>query len=155
MRMWKKKRKRRRNELEDFEPLTLSQETRKKYLNKRRKLPVFDDVSILNTQLESEKISDPSLVVHQMIEDMTTLPFISGSLKEAAHDVPPVDAHPSFNKLKFKLKRDSDGKVYAKKIDDVPCSEDKGTVNAVEVPHQKVINVAKDKTVQVTKKGSA
>ncbi|GKB08870.1 hypothetical protein Tco_0837182 [Tanacetum coccineum] len=105
-----------RNELEDFEPLTLSQETRKKYLNKRRKLPVFDDVSILNTQLESEKITDPSLVVHQMIKDMTKLPFISGSLKEAAHDVPP------------------------------------GTVNAVEVPHQKVINVAKDKTVQVTKK---
>ncbi|GKD04192.1 hypothetical protein Tco_1179166, partial [Tanacetum coccineum] len=56
------------------------------------------------------------MVVHQMIKDMTKLPFISGSLKEAAHDVPP------------------------------------GTVNAVEVPHQKVINVAKDKTVQVTKK---
>ncbi|GJV98889.1 hypothetical protein Tco_1554141 [Tanacetum coccineum] len=103
-------------------------------------------------KLESKKISDPSLVVHQMIEDMTKLPFISGSLKEAAHDVPPVDARPSFNKLKFKLKRDSDGKVYSKKIDDVPCSEDKGTVNAVEVPHQKVINVAKDKTVQVIKK---
>ncbi|GKB31425.1 hypothetical protein Tco_0870826, partial [Tanacetum coccineum] len=70
---------------------------------------------------EKKKISDPSLVVHQMIEDMTKLPFISGSLKEVAHDVPPVDAH-------------------------------KGTFNAVEVPHQKVINVAKDKTVQVIKK---
>ncbi|GKB98136.1 hypothetical protein Tco_0984273 [Tanacetum coccineum] len=113
-----------RNELEDFEPLTLSQETGKKYSNKRRKLPVFDDVSILNTQLESKKISDPSLVVHQMIEDMTKLPFISGALKEAAHD----------------------------KIDDVPCSEENGSVIAVEVPHQKVINAAKDKTVQVTKK---
>ncbi|GJR08868.1 hypothetical protein Tco_0791520 [Tanacetum coccineum] len=47
-----------RNELEDFEPLTLSLENGKKYSNKRRKLPVFDDISILNTQLESEKISD-------------------------------------------------------------------------------------------------
>ncbi|GKG06771.1 hypothetical protein Tco_0329740, partial [Tanacetum coccineum] len=56
-----------RNELEDFEPLTLSRETGKKYSNKRRKVLVFDDVSILNTQLESEKIRDPSLVVHQMI----------------------------------------------------------------------------------------
>ncbi|GJR20031.1 hypothetical protein Tco_0968558 [Tanacetum coccineum] len=120
-----------RNELEDFEPLTLSQENGKKYSNNRRKLPVFDDVSILNTRLESKKISDPSLFVHQMIEDMTKLPLISGALKEADT---------------------IDGKVYAKKIDDVPCSEDKGTVNAVEVPHQKVINVAKDKTVQVTKK---
>ncbi|GKC64396.1 hypothetical protein Tco_1096994, partial [Tanacetum coccineum] len=98
----------------------------KKYSNKRRKLPVFDDVSILNTQLESEKIT--------------------------AHDVPPVEARPSFNKLMFKLKRDSDGKVYAKKINDVPCSEDKGSINSVEVPYQKVINVAKDKTVHLKKK---
>ncbi|GJW63374.1 hypothetical protein Tco_0115258 [Tanacetum coccineum] len=70
-------------------------------------------------------------------------------LKEAAHDVPPVDARSSFNILKFKLNRDSDGKVFVKKIDDVPYSEDKRTVNAMEVLHQKVINFAKDKTVQV------
>nr|GFB69144.1 hypothetical protein [Tanacetum cinerariifolium] len=56
------------------------------------------------TQLESEKISDPSLVVHQMIKDMTKLPLISRALKEATHDVLPVDARLSFNKLKFKLK---------------------------------------------------
>ncbi|GJU22507.1 hypothetical protein Tco_1155849 [Tanacetum coccineum] len=51
-------------------------------------------------KLESEKISDPSLGVHQVIEDMTKFPFISRALKEAAHDVPPVDERPSFNKLK-------------------------------------------------------
>ncbi|GKC08762.1 hypothetical protein Tco_1000372 [Tanacetum coccineum] len=120
----------------------------KKYSNKRGKLQVFDDVSILNTQLESKNIHDPRLVVHEMIEDMTKLPLIFGALKKVAHDVPPVDARPSFNKLKFKLKRDSDGTIYAKKIDDVPCSVEKGSVNAVEVPDQKVINAAKDKTVQ-------
>ncbi|GKB52007.1 hypothetical protein Tco_0902760, partial [Tanacetum coccineum] len=133
-----------RNELEDFEPLTLSLENGKKYSNKRRKLPVFDDVSILNTQLESEKISDGK-VYAKKIDDV---PY----LKEDAHDVPPVDARSSFNILKFKLNRDSDGKVYVKKIDDVPYSEDKRTVNVVEVLHQKVINFAKDKTVQVPKK---
>ncbi|GJW19136.1 hypothetical protein Tco_0026572 [Tanacetum coccineum] len=141
-----------RNELEDFEPLTLSQETGKKYSNKRRKLPVFDDISILNTQLESEKIHDASLVVHQMIEDITKLPLISRALKEAVQDVTPVDARPSFNKIKIKLERDSDGKVHAKKIDDVPCSVEKGNVNAVKVANHKVINAAKDKTVQVAKK---
>nr|GEV34174.1 ulp1 protease family, C-terminal catalytic domain-containing protein [Tanacetum cinerariifolium] len=94
--------------------------------------------------LESKKIHDPSLVVHQMIEDMTKLPLISRALKEAAHD-----ARPSFNKLMFKLKRDSDGTVHVKKIDDVPGSLEKGSVKAVEVPDQKVINAAKDKTVQI------
>ncbi|GJW70311.1 hypothetical protein Tco_0127228 [Tanacetum coccineum] len=103
------------------------------------------------TQLESEKIRDPSLVVHQMIEYMTKLPLISRALKEVAHDVPPIETRPYFNKLKFKLTRDSDGIVHAKKIDDVRCSVEKGSVNAVEVPDQKVINAAKDKTVQVTK----
>ncbi|GJU21691.1 hypothetical protein Tco_1155033 [Tanacetum coccineum] len=139
-----------RNKLEDFEPLMLSQETEKIYSNQRRKLPVFDDVSILNTQLESEKIHDPSLVVHQMIEDITKLPLISGALKEAVHDVPPVDVRPSFNKIKFKLERDSDGKVHAKKIDDVPCSVEKGNVNAIEVPHDKVVVTAKKKDVAMT-----
>ncbi|GKE44973.1 hypothetical protein Tco_1472257 [Tanacetum coccineum] len=62
-----------------------------------------------------------------MIEDMTKLPLISGALKETAHDVPPVDARPSFNKLKSKL-------MLPKKV-----------VNAVEVPAQKVVNAAKDK----------
>nr|GEX52087.1 hypothetical protein [Tanacetum cinerariifolium] len=50
------------------------------------------------------------------------------------------------------LKRDSDGTVHTKKIDDVPCVAKKVSVNAVEVHAQKVINAAKDKTVQVTKK---
>ncbi|GKD92501.1 hypothetical protein Tco_1372338, partial [Tanacetum coccineum] len=126
--------------------------TGKKYSNKRRKVPVFDDVSILNTQLESEKIRDPSLVVHQMIEDVTKLPFISGALKEADHDVPPVDARLSFNIIKFKLNRDRDGTVHVKKIDDVPCATEKGSVNVVEVPTQKVVNATKDKTIEVTKK---
>ncbi|GKE44024.1 hypothetical protein Tco_1471308, partial [Tanacetum coccineum] len=114
-----------RNELEDFEPLTLSQETGKKYSNKRRKIPVFDDVSILNT-----------LKRYMMQAWFVTL----------------VDARPSFNKIKIKLERDSDGKVHAKKIDDVPCSVENGNVNAVKVANHKVINAAKDKTVQVTKK---
>nr|GEU93246.1 ulp1 protease family, C-terminal catalytic domain-containing protein [Tanacetum cinerariifolium] len=59
-----------------------------------------------------------------MIEDMTKLPLIFGALKEAAHD----------------------------KINDVPCFVEKGSVNALEAPHQKVINAAKDKTIQVIKK---
>ncbi|GJW04617.1 hypothetical protein Tco_1563473 [Tanacetum coccineum] len=80
-----------------------------------------------------------------MIKDMTKLPLISGALKEAAHDVPPVDARPSFNKLKFNLKRDSDGTAHAKNIDDVSCAAENGSVNAVEVPAQKVVNAAKDK----------
>nr|GEW17794.1 ulp1 protease family, C-terminal catalytic domain-containing protein [Tanacetum cinerariifolium] len=123
-----------------------------KIFKRRRRLQVFDDVSILNTQLESKKIHDPSLVVHQMIEDMTKLPLIFGALKEAAHDVPSIDARPSFNKLMFKLKRDSDGTVHVKKINDVPGSLEKGSVKAVEVPYQKVINAGKDKTVKVIKK---
>nr|GEZ08021.1 hypothetical protein [Tanacetum cinerariifolium] len=70
-------------------------------------------------KLESEKIRDPSLVVHYMIKDMKRLPLISGALKEAAHDVPPVDARKC-------------------KCGGSTCSE--------------VINAAKDKIVQVTKK---
>ncbi|GJU57277.1 hypothetical protein Tco_1235043, partial [Tanacetum coccineum] len=42
--------------------------------------------------------------------------------------------------------------IHAKNMDDVSCSVEKGSVNAVEVPAQKVVNVVKDKTVQVTKK---
>ncbi|GJY85503.1 hypothetical protein Tco_0499529 [Tanacetum coccineum] len=110
-------------------------------------------------KLESKKISDPSLVVHQMIEDMTKLPLISRALKEVAHGVPPVEARPSFNKLMFKLKQDSDGKVYAKKIDDVPCSEDKGFVNSVEINAKvavkrsaKAVDVPPDKVIDAAKK---
>ncbi|GJS80759.1 hypothetical protein Tco_0730640 [Tanacetum coccineum] len=115
---------------------------------------VIDEANVAGASnaLESEKIRDPSLVVHQMIEDVTKLPFISGALKEADHDVPPVDARPSFNIIKFKLNRDRDGTVHVKKIDDVPCAAEKGSVNVVEVPAQKVVNAAKDKTVEVTKK---
>ncbi|GKE58357.1 hypothetical protein Tco_1497542, partial [Tanacetum coccineum] len=110
---------------------------------------IIDEVNVpgASNALESEKISDPSLVVHQMIEDMTKLPFIS------------VEARPSFNKLMFKLKRDSDGKVYANKIDDVPCSEDKGSVNSVEINAKvmvkrsaKAVDVPLDKVVDAAKK---
>nr|GEZ43704.1 hypothetical protein [Tanacetum cinerariifolium] len=105
-----------------------------------------------NVEKESKKIHDPSLVVHQMIEDMTKIPLISDALKEVAHGVPPVDAPPSFNKLNFKLKRDSDGTVHAKNIDDVSCVAEKRSVNVVEVHAHKFVNATKDKTVQVTKK---
>ncbi|GJT16801.1 hypothetical protein Tco_0875507 [Tanacetum coccineum] len=54
--------------------------------------------------------------------------------------------------IKIKLERDSDGKVHAKKIDDVPCSVEKGNVNVVKVANHKVINAAKDKIVQFIKK---
>nr|GEY54840.1 protein FAR1-related sequence 5 [Tanacetum cinerariifolium] len=83
---------------------------------------------------------------------MTKIPLISDALKEVAHDVLPVDAPPSFNKLNFKLKRDSDGTVHAKNIDDVSCAAEKRSVNVVEVPAHKFVNAAKDKTVQVTKR---
>ncbi|GJY81145.1 hypothetical protein Tco_0493896 [Tanacetum coccineum] len=112
----------------------------------------FDDYHDYVIKLESKKIRDPSLVVHQMIEDITKLPLISSALKESTYDIPPIDARPSFNKIKFKLNRDSDGKLHAKNIDDVSCASEKGIVYAVEVPAKKVVNAAKDKTVKVTKK---
>ncbi|GKC15787.1 hypothetical protein Tco_1012569, partial [Tanacetum coccineum] len=120
----------------------------------KEKKKVPDDMVWDKTKaiMESEKIRDPSLVIHQMIEDMTKLPLISGALKGDAHDVPPVDARLSFNKLKLKLKQNSVGTIHVKNIDDVSCAVEKGSVNAVEVPTQKVVNAAKDKTVQFTKR---
>ncbi|GJR20033.1 ulp1 protease family, C-terminal catalytic domain-containing protein [Tanacetum coccineum] len=118
----------------------------------------YHDYDINDTQSSTEDVEynvNVSGVTH--VIDEVNVPGASNAVDsqeslKSAHGVPPIEARPSFNKLMFKLKRDSDGKVYAKKINDVPCSEDKGSVNSVEVPHQKVINVAKDKTVHFKKK---
>ncbi|GJR61946.1 hypothetical protein Tco_1504108 [Tanacetum coccineum] len=126
-------------------------------------IPFYDyhDYEINDTQSSTEDVEyndNVSGVTHVIdeankagasnaVDNMTQLPLISGALKEVAHDVPPVDARPSFNKLKLKLKRNNDGTVHAKNIDDVSCAAEKGSVNAVEVPAQKVINATKDKTV--------
>ncbi|GJY81144.1 hypothetical protein Tco_0493895, partial [Tanacetum coccineum] len=83
--------------------------------------------SITNMEQKDENMEEEK--EKKMIEDMTKLPLISGALKESTHDVPPVDARPSSNKLKFEVKRDSDGIVHAKKIDDVSCDNEVDNTN--------------------------
>nr|GEZ96492.1 ulp1 protease family, C-terminal catalytic domain-containing protein [Tanacetum cinerariifolium] len=90
---------------------------------------VIDEANVAgaSSALESKKIRDPSLVFHQMIEDMTKLPLISDALKEAAHDVP-LSSHKKEVRKKIKVK------VVVKT-----------SAKAVEVPDDKVVDTAKKK----------
>ncbi|GKF24561.1 hypothetical protein Tco_0076883, partial [Tanacetum coccineum] len=88
----------------------------------------------------------------RMLEDMTKLPLIYGALKEAAHDVPPVDAlevpdQKVINAAKYKIvqftKKEVPKKINAKVLV-------KRRAKVVEVPPDKVVDAAKKKVAAMT-----